>query len=327
MNLIGDHTDYHDGIALPMAIDRDCLAACSGGPDDDLRVHTADGDDAMLAPFADAARRVLAERDHPTVGVLAVASTVPIGAGLASSGALCVAIAGAFDPQLLVEPMELARTARELEAGATGVPCGLMDQLASAAGVAGHALRIDFERSTVDPIAIPQAIGIVVVHSGLPRVLAAGPYAERRRSSTAVARRLGLRSLRHARPDQVADEPLARHVVSENERVDAAAEALRAGDATTLGALMSASHASLRDDYSVSTPELDRLVELLVHEGAWGARLTGAGFGGCVIGVAAPERLAAIGTQVAARYASETGLTPSVFLPRAADGAGALAWG
>ena len=161
-----------------------------------------------------------------------------------------------------------------------------------------------------------------VVHSGLPRTLATSAYAERRAACEAAARRLGLAALRDAKPDQVGDDPVARHVVSENARVLEAAAALRASDMGQLGRLLVASHESLRDDFAVSTPELDLLVELLLEEGALGARLTGAGFGGCVVALTPPEDEVGVLERAADRYASRTGLVPSAFPVRAASGAG-----
>ena len=324
VNLIGDHTDYHDGLVLPMAVDRDCLVV-RADTDEPLRGTTLDADEALLAPWMAALRSVLVDRGRPEpTGVVAVASNVPMGAGLASSGALAVALTTAFGAGTPGDPVALARFAREVEIRATGVVGGLMDQLASAAGVAGHALFIDCAVMRIEPVPLPADLGVVVVHSGLPRVLATSEYAERRAASTAVATRLGLGTLREATSVQVRSDPLARHVVSENARVMAAVDALAAGDGPRLGELMAASHASLRDDYAVSTPELDRLVDLLTAEGAFGARLTGAGFGGCVVGVAPGGGAADIARRAAGRYADETGHDPDVLLPRAADGAGEI---
>jgi galactokinase len=197
-----------------------------------------------------------------------------------------------------------------------------MDQLASISGRAGGAVLIDCRSLDVEPIALPAEIAVVVVHSGLPRVVAESAYAERRAECERVAAGLGLHALRDATLEQVADEPRARHVVAENERVLAAAEALRTGDTDALGPLLSASHASLRDDFEVSTPELDLLVAELEQAGALGARLTGAGFGGCVVALAPAEDAGRISSEAAGRYAAQTGLMPSVHLCRAADGAG-----
>ena len=174
----------------------------------------------------------------------------------------------------------------------------------------------------MDPVPLPPGLAVGVVHSGVPRTVAGSDYADRRAGCEAAARRLGLVSLRDARPEQVADDPLARHVVAENARVLQAAAALRAGDLATVGGLLGASHASLRDDFRVSTPQLDVLVELLLEEGALGARLTGAGFGGCVVAVSRVEDSPGVLDRAAGRYAARTGLRPRAFPVRAAAGAG-----
>jgi galactokinase len=197
-----------------------------------------------------------------------------------------------------------------------------MDQLASVSGRAGCALLIDCRSLEVDPIPLPDGVAVVVVHSGLPRVVADSAYAERRAECERVAASLGLPALRDATLDQVEHEPRARHVVSENERVLAAAEALRAGDPEALGALLSASHASLRDDFEVSTSELDVLVSELERAGALGARLTGAGFGGCVVTLTDADDAERVSSEAAGRYAEKTGLNPVAYRCQAVDGAG-----
>jgi galactokinase len=155
-------------------------------------------------------------------------------------------------------------------------------------------LLIDCRSLDVRAVPVPDDLAIVVVDSGVRRELAGSEYGDRRAECEAIARRLGLAALRDATPEQVADEPRARHVVSENARVLAAAEALARGDGPSLGRLLSESHASLRDDYEVSTPELDALAAALESAGAHGARLTGAGFGGCVVAVAPREAVGSI---------------------------------
>jgi galactokinase len=286
VNLIGDHTDYNDGFVLPLAIDLECVVRFDSRDDAQVRVkwHDAEADH-----FAEAVRRALDERGRPPVGIDAeISSTVPIGAGLSSSAALEVSLALALCAAADFElpPVELALACQEAERTARGVPSGIMDQLTAVAGRRGNALLIDCRSLDVDPIPIPDGLAVLVVHSGVNRSLEHSTYAERRAECEAIAERLGLRALRDATPEQVADEPRARHVVSENARVVAAAQALRSGDTAVLGALLSESHASLRDDYEVSTPELDALVRALEDAGALGARLTGAGFGGCVVALA-----------------------------------------
>jgi galactokinase len=307
VNLIGDHTDYNDGFVLPLAIDRECRVT-GHATNGELRLRWLDGGDENSQRIAEAVREALGLG----VGLDAeVTSTVPVGSGLSSSSALAVALAAAFcaAAETAPPPEDLARACQAAETAATGVPGGIMDQLTAVRGLAGRALLIDCRTLEVTPVPIG-ALEVVVVDSGLPRRLAHSAYAERRAHCEAVAGRLGLSALRDATLEQVAGDPRARHVVTENLRVLAAADALRAGDGEAVGKLMLESHASLRDDYAVSTPELDALVDRLMAAGALGARLTGAGFGGCVVGLAARGE--------GERVAAETG----GFVVTAADGAG-----
>jgi galactokinase len=233
---------------------------------------------------------------RPSTGFVGeVAPTLPIGAGLSSSAALEVALALAlgFDGTTV----ELARLAQLAEQQASGVPCGIMDQLASASGVAGHALLIDCHELTIEPIALPEGIEVRVIHSGQTRQLAGSAYAERTEAVAAAEAELGPLRQQHdpAAADALTDPILrrrARHVISENARVRSVAAALPAGDLATVGEALVASHASLRDDFEVSTPVLDALVDrLLATDGVFGARLTGAGFGGCVVALTEPGAL------------------------------------
>ena len=229
---------------------------------------------------------------RPEVGLRGtVTTTLPVGAGLSSSAALEVSVALALGFE--GTPLELAQLGQRAERQATGVPSGIMDQLASAAGVEGSALLIDCHTLDVTPVPVPEQARIVVVHSGESRTLEGSAYAERAAqcaAAEAVVGPLRLADLPHL--DDI-DDPLvrrrARHVVTENARVRQAAEALRSGDLFTVGEAMTASHASLRDDFAVSTPGLDHLVEHLQDTpGVWGARLTGAGFGGCAVALCDP---------------------------------------
>jgi galactokinase len=199
-----------------------------------------------------------------------------------------------------------------------------MDQLAALLGRSGHALLIDCRTLAAEPIGLPDPLAVLVVHSGLTRTLAGSAYADRRAAGERVAARLGVATLREATLDDVRDEPRARHVVTENERVLEFADALRAGDTSALGSLLLASHASLRDDYEVSTPELDLAVDLLVDHGALGARLTGAGFGGCVVALVARSRVGDVARNTVTRYRAETGLEADAFEVHAVDGAGPM---
>jgi galactokinase len=300
VNLIGDHTDHTGGLVLPMAIDLGTTVRGEPGGDvvslrsplePDAAVVPLDvGDPAAVSPaWARYVAGVVAEVSPETGFSGTVATTLPVGAGLSSSAALEVAVALALGCE--GSPLALARLCQRAEQRASGVPCGIMDQLAAAAGVAGHALRIDCATLDVEPVPIPETIEVVVVDSGQRRSLADSAYAERAEACQTAELLIG--PLREASLDDVAriDDPVvrrrARHVVTENARVDAFVHALRAGDRSGLADAMAASHASLRDDFAVSTPALDALVDVLAAApGVLGARLTGAGFGGCVVALA-----------------------------------------
>jgi galactokinase len=274
--------------------------------------------------FVAAVVRVLTEREIVVPAVdLDVDTSVPVGSGLSSSSAFAVALTLALGGAAL-DPVEAARAASAAETLATGVPGGLMDQLASLFGRAGHALLIDCRATTVSPVHIPTTLAVLVVHCGVPRTLVGSEYATRRAECEAVAASLGLDALRDASAEQVHDSPRARHVVSEDERVLAIADALPRGDLSLLGPLLLASHASLRDDFGVSTPELDTLVDVLVSSGAAGARLTGAGFGGCVVALAQRNHADDVLAKTTLRYRAATGIEPMGFVARAVDGARVL---
>ena len=283
VNLIGDHTDYAGGFVLPIAIDLGTTVQLDGGGAVVELVSTAE--DAPARVGLDVAEPHLVEPAwaryvagvvavlRPSVGGRgSVTTTLPVGAGLSSSAALEVATALALG--FSGDTTELALACQQAEQLASGVPCGVMDQLASAAGVAGHALLVNCGSLQVTPVAVPADADIVVVHSGESRTLAGSGYAQRRQELEAG----------HARRQ--------RHVHTENERVHAFADALRRGDLAGAGRLMVTSHESLRDDFEVSTPALDALVaRLQATPGVYGARLTGAGFGGCVVALCAPGAL------------------------------------
>jgi galactokinase len=341
VNLIGDHTDYTGGFVLPMTIDRECVVTVGPGDHERVRARSAElpglvevARDGSTAPaavdppwgrFVAGVVRAVTDRGGslPPTDV-AVTTTVPIGSGLSSSSALAVACALGLTHRagLELDGRALAQLALDAEVIATGVPGGLMDQLCSIFGEAGCALRIDCRSLAIEPVALPRGVAVLVVHSGVPRVLAGSEYATRRAECEAAARRLGIASLRDATPDQAADDPRARHVVSENARVLATADALPRGDLSVLGPLLLASHASLRDDFEVSTPELDALVEILVDSGAAGARLTGAGFGGCVVALVQRNHADDVAARTTLRYRERTGLDAHAFVARAVAGAG-----
>lgn len=311
VNLMGDHTDHTGGRVLPMAIDRSTVVA---GAREGRRVVLTSTSEPLVAdvPLAvDDPAAVEPAWARYVAGVVAVlrpatgldggrvASTVPIGGGLGSSAALEVALALALG--FTGSPLELARACQEAEHRASGVPCGIMDPLASAAAVAGHALLIDCTTLDVTPVPLPDEVEVVVVDSGVRRALTDSQYALRRAQCEAVQAVVGpLAQARLADLGELDGIALrrARHVVTENARVLEFADALRCGDLAGAGALMFESHRSLRDDFEVSVPALDDLVEALrAAPGVWGARLTGAGFGGHAVALARPGALT-VGTPV-----------------------------
>lgn len=303
VNLIGDHTDYSGGLVMPMAIDRGTSVVFTrGGTNVELRstsearparvrVGEATGmvPSRVQPPWARYVAGVVAVLTPSQGGTGVLRCDLPIGAGLSSSAALevCVALALGFEGT----PLALAQACREAEELASGVPCGIMDQLASVAGVAGHALVIDCSSCALKPVALPAGAEVLVVHSGQSRRLAQSSYALRRAEVERAAASLGpLRSATLEDLNGLRDRVLrrrARHVVTENARVEAFAAALGAAELDTAGALMVESHRSLDEDFEVSTPALDATVQtLLATPGVFGARLTGAGFGGCVVALA-----------------------------------------
>jgi len=314
VNLIGDHTDYSGGLVCPMAIDLATTVTFEPGGE---RVELTSDVEALPASVAldvaDPAAVVPAWARY-VAGVVAVLrprrggrgtvrTTLPVGAGLSSSAALEVAVAlalGADD----ADPVTLARACQRAEHLASGVPCGIMDQLVIAGAVEGHALMIDCTTLDRTPIPIPEGVDVVVVDSGARRALTTSAYATRH-AEVAEAESLLGRALRSVTLAEVAGLPpgavrrRARHVVTENGRVALFAAALAAGDVAAAGAAMTESHASLRDDFEVSTPGLDALVQRLVATpGVWGARLTGAGFGGCVVALVEPGATPGLGWTV-----------------------------
>ena len=336
VNLIGEHVDYSDGHVLPVAIDRDCVTALRRSTDgrwrawsEDLRslVELPDPSTAERAPrstgdaaWANLAAGVLAGFAREGVRIppleIAVASDVPIGAGLSSSAAFAVslstAIAEALSAPLFGIP--LARMCQEAEARFAGVPCGMMDPIACALSRAEHAMLLDCRSLDVRFVPFPPAsrASLLVFDSGVHRSLGDGRYAERRREVEEAARAMAVPSLREIDESALKAKQLpsllerrARHVVREIQRVQMAANALRREDLELFGLFMAQSHQSLRDDFAVSTPELDALVDearaIGTAGGVYGARLTGAGFGGSVIVLADASRNG-IGERIAAAF-------------------------
>ena len=295
VNLIGDHTDHCGGLALPCAIDLGITITGTRAESIELLSTIDGGRVSMSLPvdeFPDEprwGRYVAAVANQCPDGLHGrIDSDLPAGAGLSSSAALEIALALAFGYD--GPPMDLARLGQRAEHLATGTPTGLLDQIAITHAVAGHAACIDFTTLAVEQVAVPDDLDIVVVHSGQERTVESSAYGERVEACTRATALIGPLPDATADDIEALDDPVlrrrARHVRTETARVRAAVEALRVGDRHTLGAAMTESHVSLRDDFEVSTPVLDDLVDrLLAVDGVTGARLTGAGFGGCVVAV------------------------------------------
>ena len=307
VNLVGEHTDYNDGLALPFAIAQGVTVHAVRIAEPRIEAHAVDlGERDAFALHDEPAREpgwrafvrgTVAELRRAGVDVagarLRIGGDVPRGAGLASSAALGVALALALGGDAL-DALELARLCSRVENEWVGAQTGLLDQLASLHGEPGAALVIDFRAPSVERV--PCELGdwsLAVLGSGARHTHAEGGYNARRAEMRRARERLGVASLRDADPAAVASlpEPLdrrVRHVLEENARVEAAAAALRAGDVAALGPLLEASHASLRDAYEVSVPEVEAARSTLLAAGATGARMIGGGFGGSVLGLFPP---------------------------------------
>ncbi len=344
VNLIGEHTDYNGGFVLPVAIDRTVAVAVAPREDARVRIHSVDLDQCDDYSL-DTARRhpmggwrnyvrgvlwALLDAQLPLRGVdLSVSGDVPQGAGLSSSAALELALAGAICSASGIElpARDMALLCQRAEHMYAGVQCGIMDQLTAALARADCALFIDCGSLKTDDVPIPSSVAIVVIDSKIPRELGSTPYNQRRQECAEAARALGVPSLRDADEAQIeslADGDLrrrARHVLTENARVLGAKVALGSGDTAALGRLFAESHASLRDDFEVSLPEIDLLVELAGDApGVIGARLTGGGFGGCTVNLVEAAQAREFGKAVVSEFRQRTGLEAESHVCRAVDG-------
>jgi galactokinase len=302
VNLIGEHTDYAGGLVLPVAIDRGVTLTCEPAGAVDLR---STADPARVEGFGRYVESMAAELERlgiPAAGIQGeIASDLPIGAGLASSAALLVAVGLALLDAAGAEldPMALADACRRAEERAVGVPCGIMDQAASMLGREGHALLLDTGTLAYEHVPLPDDLALVIVHSGVARTLEGSGYATRKRE------------LEEGHPRR------RRHIETENDRVRAVVAALRADDRDALGRLFREGHDSLRDDLEVTTPELDRLVDLAYAHGAVAARMTGGGFGGAIVALVAETGAARFADAVVGAY----GRRGRAYVCRASDGA------
>lgn len=356
VNLIGEYTDFNLGLVLPAAINLEIRIAYI--PTDDRQVILTRLDDrggdafeldtprektGSFLDYVAGTAWALAEAGLPTTGLRGViATTLPLNAGLSSSAAIELASAwalldaGAAD----VDPMDLARICQRAENEYVGVKSGLMDQFAEACGVTDAALLLDCRSLAWRPVALPGDVVLVVCHTGSPRRLDGSAYNERRAQCEAAVVTIALddptvRSLRDvtvahlvAAGDRL--DPVARrraeHVVAENERVSRTVAAFEANDVAAVGQAFAESHASLRDQFDVTSPELDAMVEIAVRvPGVVAARMTGAGFGGCTINLVRPDAVDALRDVVERDYPARTGLRPMVLPVRAATGVGRVA--
>jgi galactokinase len=356
VNLIGEHTDYNLGYVLPAAIDleirldvvptndrRVLLESATTGERAEVDLDSIGPSRGGMAAYVAGTAWALAEAGVATRGFQGtLTSTLPRASGLSSSAALELASAWALaEEPAAIPPLDLARICQRAENAYVGVNCGLMDQFASACGVAGAAMLLDCRSLEWRPVALPLATHtLVVIHTGSTRSLSSSQYNARRAQCEAAVAALArddaaIRSLRDVTPamlaavrTQVDEETFrrCRHVVEENERVEQTIAALAAGDLAAVGALWAASHASLRDDYEVVSPELDALVEIATSTpGVAAARMTGAGFGGCTVNLVERSAVETLRERVLADYPARTGLTPRVFAVDAVAGAGVAA--
>jgi galactokinase len=352
VNLIGEHTDYNDGFVLPMAIDRYTVLAADRNSKREVTLHSeTTGETASFSlrtklqrgepGWSNYVRGVVAgfqQRGIKLGGFDAVIdSTVPLGGGVSSSAALEVAAATVLEAMTgqKLDPIDKALLCQQAEHEFAGVPCGLMDQFTSVLACENHALLLDCRSRTATPVPmIDPSITVLIINSNVRHKLVDGVYGSRREQCETAARILKVPALRDATLKKLSTvrktmDPVvfrrARHVITENERTLQAARAIQAGDWSKFGELMYASHASLRDDYEVSCPELDVIVgtaqTISEKDGMIGCRMTGAGFGGCAVSLVRTNAVKTIGRKIEEGYENKTGNMPAIFSSRPAGGA------
>ena len=352
VNLIGEHTDYNDGFVLPMAIERYILIDGSTNPGPEVTLHSVTpGETATFSirpkvepgepGWSNYIRGVIAGFPTPRKKLAAfdavIESNLPFGGGLASSAALEVATATLLETMTgqTLDPIEKAVLCQRAEHDFAGVPCGIMDQFTSILGQENHALLLDCRSRTTTPVAMTDpSVTVLIINTNIRHKLAESEYAKRRAQCEAAARALKVPALRDATHETLEAaqgqlDPVvfrrARHVISENERTLQTARAIQASDWAAAGRLMYASHASLRDDYEVSCPELDTVVEIAQamgdEGGVIGCRMTGGGFGGCAVSLVKTDAVQRITRSLDAAYEKKTGTQASIFSSRPAAGA------
>ena len=341
VNLIGEHTDYNGGFVLPTAIPQRTQVELARRTDHRVRAWSSNIDGAVAAEYAlgheqkkgswsdyvEGVTWVLAKEGHAIGGAdIRITSEVPLGSGLSSSAALLVALLKACREawSLPIEDVAMARLAKRAENDFVGAPVGIMDQMAVTLAGDRQALFLDTRSMEYRLVPVPPGADLIVINSGVAHNHAKGDYRTRRAECERAAAALGVALLRDVPSDDLPKvmalpEPInrrARHVVTEDERVLEAVRAMEASDLATLGRLFYASHDSMRDDYEVSIPEIDLLVDLARQEAEiFGARLTGGGFGGSVVMLAREGSGAAVAKRIAAAYTAKTGITATVLVP------------
>lgn len=352
VNLIGEHTDYNGGFVLPCAINYH--TAISGSPRNDKRVRVVAVDygnqqdefsldepiiarpDQLWSNYVRGVVKYLLEAGHVLGGAdLAISGNVPQGAGLSSSASLEVAVGQFFTAlcALKTTPTELAQIGQRAENRFVGCNCGIMDQLISAQGKADHALLIDCRSLETKAVAMPQGIAVVIINSNVKRGLVGSEYNTRRTQCEEAARFFAVETLREVtlaafEQRKPGLDPLAarraRHVITDSQRAVDLSSALEAGDLVRIGQLMAESHASMRDDFEITVPAVDALVDIVKSAigDQGGVRMTGGGFGGCVVALAPPDKVEAIRSAVAARYKAASGLEAAIYVCHASAGAG-----
>jgi galactokinase len=345
VEILGNHTDYNEGVVLSAALQLGVKATGKALPGSAIRLSSAGMEGVFETNRSQGLKRsgqwvdyplgvaeMLAQIGGETGGfAISYESTLPAGAGLSSSAAIEVATAVLLTrvyPQTLSR-MEVAKLCRRAENEFVGVNCGLLDQASSVFGKKDHLVHLDCRSETVTNILFPDHLGILIINSGVKHALTGGEYNERREQCFAAAASMGIRALRDATSAQLEATEMpdlvkqrARHVVGENERVFAAIDALNAGQPEKLGALMTASHRSSMHNFENSTSELDLLVDLAIaQKGCLGARLTGGGFGGAIVALVEQNAAESVLQVVQKSYESQTGHRADGYLCRAGDGA------
>ncbi len=344
VELLGNHTDYNGGVVLSAALNLGISGEGRARGDGKI-ILRSEGIDGAAEAQADSlaaadiwadyplgVTKVLRDAGLPVSGYEAsFSSTLPLGAGLSSSAAIEVGTAVLLSRlfEFRLEPLELAKLCRKAENEFVGVNCGLLDQVSSVFGKEGHAIFLDCRAESVETIRFPDGIGLLIVNSGVKHALTGGEYNERREQCFEAAKILGVPALRDATSEQLlaADMPdivrrRALHITGENERVFAAVEHLRKGNAAAFGALMSASHRSSIENFENSTAELDALVEIAqAQPGVHGARLTGGGFGGAIVALVDLSAIEAAAKAIEAEYAKKTGHEGTAYVCTPGDGA------